>query len=290
MGAGLAIAGGGVIAVVPSDGLSAHTEASAVAVAALSDAVVSFQPAHGCGGSPTVAVRVQAPVPDARAEEVEGWTATATPDGAGNTVLEWTGGRLPTDEPGAFPVGLTVPDAVGTLLAFPAVQRCEDGAELAWIGTAPGDEYPAPQVLVLPAGSAPAATLEDVPADAPGRDLLVALAASAGDDDDAAAPATTPSTTAPPTPPTTAAPATTGPTTTTTDASPTTTGSLPATSTPSTPSTSSAPSTAATAPTTTEGDDRAGGSTGWLLGAVVAVVLLGGGAAVYARRRRTTTD
>ena len=136
-------------------------------------------------------MRVQAPVAGAQAGSVDGWTATATPDGAGNTVLEWTGGSLPADEAGAFPVEFTVPDAVGTLLAFPAVQRCANGDELAWIGTAPGDEFPAPQVLVLAAGSEPAATLDDVPADAPGRELLVALAAGAAPDDNIAAPATT---------------------------------------------------------------------------------------------------
>ena len=38
------------------------------------------------------------------AEPVEGWTAAATPDAAGNTVLEWTGGLLPADAEGAFPV------------------------------------------------------------------------------------------------------------------------------------------------------------------------------------------
>ena len=211
---------------------SGHTEASAIAVPAGEEAAVAFAPEHGCGESPTIGIRIQAPVPDARAEAVEGWTATATPDGAGNTVLEWTGGLLPADQEGSFPVELLVPDAVGTLLAFPAIQRCENGEELAWIGTAPGDEYPAPQVLVLPPGSEPAATLDDVPADAPGRDLLVALLTNAAPDDDPSAPtsvvtpttpapatATTPTTAAPTTTPTTEPVATTAPPTT---ASPTT--------------------------------------------------------------------
>ena len=65
---------------------------------------------------------VRAPVAGAIAETVDGWTATSTPDGAGFTVLEWSGGMLPVDETGAFPVEFVVPDTVGELLVFPAVQ------------------------------------------------------------------------------------------------------------------------------------------------------------------------
>jgi uncharacterized protein YcnI len=282
--AAVAALAGFVIALVPSALLSAHTEASAVAVAARSDATVTFEAEHGCGDSPTVGVRIQAPVPDARAGAVDGWTATATPDGAGNTVLEWTGGSVPADEEGAFPVELTVPDAVGSLLAFPAVQRCENGEELAWIGVTPGDEYPAPQVLVLAAGSEPAATLDDVPADAPGRDLLVALTEGVSADDAVAAPATTTPVTATPT---TAAPATTlapGPTTApaTTDAAMTT---APDTSAPA----STVPETTAPAPTTTDGGDGGGSSAGVVIGLIIAVAVIGAiGGVVYARRRGVT--
>ena len=272
-----AAAAGSAVAVVPAATLSAHTEASAVAVPALAEATVTFAPEHGCGDAPTVGVRIQAPVPDARAGDVAGWTATATPDGAGNTVLEWTGGSVPADEAGAFPLELMVPDVVGTLLAFPAVQRCADGTELAWIGTAPGDEFPAPQVLVLPAGSEPAATLDDVPLDAPGRELLVALATQAAPDD-APAPATTAAPVVAPTaapttavPPTTAAPPTVAPST-----APATTASAPTT-----------PATTDPAPTTTAGGDGDGGSAaGWIIGIIAAVVVIGGGtAAIIARRR-----
>ena len=107
------------------------------------------------------------PVPGRHCRHVEGWTATATPDGAGNSVLEWTGGVLPADEEGAFPVEFTAPDTPGVLLTFPAIQVCENGEELAWISGDPADEYPAPRVLVLPPGSQPAATIDDVALDAP---------------------------------------------------------------------------------------------------------------------------
>jgi hypothetical protein len=120
-------------------------------------------------------VAVRAPVAGAVAEEVDGWVASSAPDGDAFTVLEWSGGVLPADEHGAFPVEFLVPDTVGELLVFPAVQGCEDGSELAWISGDPADEFPAPRLLILAEGSEPAATLDDVPPDAPGRDQLVAI-------------------------------------------------------------------------------------------------------------------
>ena len=175
---------------------SAHTETNVVAVPAGSTAVVTFAPAHGCGDSPTVDIRIQAPTEGATAVEQEGWTTSSTPDGAGNTVLQWSGGSLPADQAGSFQVEFTVPDAVGTLLAFPAVQSCANGAQEPWIETEPGAESPAPQLLVLAAGSEPATTLDDVPADAPGRDALAAILTGEPTHVDAGAATTAPATTA----------------------------------------------------------------------------------------------
>lgn len=153
----------------------AHTESDLVAVPAGSDATVTLKPTHGCAGSPTVNVRIRAEVAGATAGDVEGWTATATPDGDGRTVLEWTGGSLPADTTGAFPVHFTAPDAPGELLLFPAIQTCANGEDYSWIQGDPNGEYPAPRLLVLPADAEAAATIDDVPADSPGRDQLVAI-------------------------------------------------------------------------------------------------------------------
>ena len=181
-----------VAAVAPAVVASAHTETDLVAVPAGSTATVTFEPEHGCGDSPTIDMRVQSPVAGATAVERDGWTATSTPNADGTTVLEWSGGSQPADEEGEFQVRFQVPDAVGTLLVFPAVQSCENGEQEAWIETGADAESPAPQLLVLAAGAAPAASLDDVAADAPGRDLLVAaLSGEADDDDGGAAPATT---------------------------------------------------------------------------------------------------
>jgi uncharacterized protein YcnI len=163
-------------ALIATSGRSfAHTDTDVVGVPAGSEATVALRPTHGCGDSPTVTVRIRAPLEGARAVPVDGWQETATSDGAGNTVLEWTGGILPADVTGAFPVSFAAPDDPGRLLVFPAVQRCEDGEELAWINGDPTAQYPAPRVLVLPAGAAAAATIDDVPPDAPGRDQLVTI-------------------------------------------------------------------------------------------------------------------
>jgi uncharacterized protein YcnI len=164
------------IALIATSGRSfAHTDTDVVGVPAGSEATVALRPTHGCGDSPTVTVRIRAPLEGARAVPVDGWQETATSDGAGNTVLEWTGGILPADVTGAFAVSFAAPDDPGRLLVFPAVQRCEDGEELAWINGDPTAQYPAPRVLVLPAGAAAAATIDDVPPDAPGRDQLVTI-------------------------------------------------------------------------------------------------------------------
>jgi uncharacterized protein YcnI len=170
----LAVSGAAALLVLPG-AASAHTESDVVAVPAGSEATVTLEPTHGCAGSPTVRVRILAPVEDASAVAVEGWDESSEPDDEGNTILTWEGGVLPADETGAFPVTFTAPDSVGELLIFPSVQECEDGEELAWIDGDPEAEFAAPRLLILEADAEPAATIEDVPADALGRDQLVEI-------------------------------------------------------------------------------------------------------------------
>ncbi len=173
----------GATALAGAGPAAAHTEPDAVAIPAGEEVTLTLRPTHGCGDAATTEVSARIAVPGARAEAVEGWTASQQDDGDGNTVVEWTGGRLPTEESGAFPVTFTAPDTVGELLTFPFVQVCEDGAELAWISGDPADEYPAPRVLLLAPGSPTAATIDDVPADAPGRSLLVEIVDVDGGDE-----------------------------------------------------------------------------------------------------------
>ena len=265
------------LAVATPGSVLAHTEPDVVAVPAGAASVVNLKPTHGCGESPTIAVRIRAPFPDAAAGLVDGWTATATPDGEGNTVLEWTGNVLPADQEGAFPVEFTAPDTPGVLLTFPAIQVCENGEELAWISGDPADQYPAPRVLVLPAGSEPATSIDDVAPDAPGRDQLVAVV-----DVDNPNETTT----------TTAAPTTVAAATTTTVAATITVPAEP-TATTAAPPEAPAPGTSApvsSVPPTTAGDaddGDSGSAAGSIAIGAAAVAVLGGGAALVARRRST---
>ncbi len=268
----IAVAGAAVLAFIPT-AAEAHTETDVVAVPADSTATVTLRPQHGCGGSPTINVAVRAPVAGSIAEDVEGWTASSTPDADGFTVLEWVGGVLPADEPGAFPVEFTVPDAVGELLVFPAVQGCEDGSELAWISGDPGTEFPAPRVLILAAGSEPAATIDDVPLDAPGRDQLTAVI----DIDNPAATTTT-------------APATTTAPSTTSDTEPATTqpAGVATTDTADTEPATTQPAPAESAPTDTvpADSDDASSATPWIIGGILLVAAIAVAAVIVARRRR----
>lgn len=246
----------GLLVLGPSAVASAHTDSDVVAVPAGGEATVRFEPTHGCEGSPTVEVSVRAPVEGATAGAVEGWTTSATPDGEGNTVLTWTGGLLPADQTGAFPVTFTAPGTPGELLTFAALQNCENGEELAWISGDPESEYPAPRLLILPGGAAPAATIEDVPADAPGREQLTAIVDVDGPD------AEEPTGTSDPATPTTTAVPTTGSDADEDDA---------------------AGATVPVAPVSDESDD---GSGSVLLAGIVAVVLAAAGGAYFLLRRR----
>lgn len=211
------LAGLGVVA--PPAAL-AHTETDVVAAPAGRSVTVSLRPTHGCDGSPTTAVTTRVPVEGATAGAVAGWTAEATDDGKGNTVVEWKGGSLPADQEGDFPVTFTVPDTPGELVLLPFIQDCANGEELSWIDGDPTGDYPAPRLLVLAAGAEPAASIDDLPADTPGRDQLTAIV----DVDDPSA-TTAPATTAAPgsttAPPTTAAGTTTSVVQTTRGAEPT---------------------------------------------------------------------
>ena len=267
----LAVAGSAAIAV--SSSASAHTDTDLVAVPAGEDATVTFRPQHGCGDSPTIAVSVRAPVSGAQAEDVDGWTVSSTQDDQGRTVVEWSGGSLPPDQTGAFPIEFVAPDAVGELLTFPAVQTCANGEELAWISGDPATEFPAPRLLILAPGSPPAATVDDVALDAPGRDQITAVV-------DIDNPGSTTLTAAPES----TAPASTAPATT----------ALPTTELPTTAAATSAPVATDTddttlvldtSPSDADGDDGST-STVWIVVGLIVFVAIAVAAILAARRRR----
>lgn len=277
LAAAAAAAGAAALVGLGVGSASAHTESDYLAVPAGEEVTVNFRPTHGCEGSPTTAVAVRAPVAGATAGEVDGFTATAEPDGD-QTVLRWAGGLLPADEEGEFPVTFTVPDTVGQLLLFPAVQTCEVG-ELFWIDGDPEGEYPAVRLLVLAAGSEPAQNIDEVPADAAGRELLTAIA-DVDNPGDVGATTTVPATTEAPA--TSAAPTTTTAATTTAAADATTT--VPSTTAASATTT---PLATTAAPSTTEAeDDDDGVNPAVIIIPIVVVVLAAIGGVILVRSRR----
>jgi uncharacterized protein YcnI len=127
---------------------------------------------HGCGGSPTIAVRVKIPdgVVAVKPQAKPGWQVTVTtrklaqpaPNGHGGTLTEtvdeiaWRGGPLPNSEFDEFGLAMKLPDRpAGTVLWFPTVQECEKGVHR-WIGIpAAGQRWhdlgePAPFVRLVP--------------------------------------------------------------------------------------------------------------------------------------------
>jgi len=105
----------------------------------------AFRVGHGCGGSPTVSLRVELPaaITSAKPQPKTGWfmrvehASLAQPIPGENGIpqtqrvsaVTWMG-RLDPDHFDEFRLLLKLPDAAGTLY-FPTLQRCEQG-ETAW--------------------------------------------------------------------------------------------------------------------------------------------------------------
>jgi uncharacterized protein YcnI len=66
--------------------------------------------------------------------------------------VTWSGGKIAPGEFDEFGFTAQVPDKVGTVLVFPAVQTYSDGTVARWIGGADADE-PAPRVALAAAES-----------------------------------------------------------------------------------------------------------------------------------------
>ena len=132
-----------------------------------SDYLAQFRVGHGCGDSPTIALRIELPPgirtwqPQAKA----GWTMERN----GNAVI-WRGGSAGPHTPETFAVQMQLPNVAGQLV-FPATQTCESGverwSEVAQPGSnAPPLQRPAPLLTLVArdAGKPAAATglvLED---------------------------------------------------------------------------------------------------------------------------------
>ena len=147
-------------------GADAHVTAMPNSAPGKSHFIAHFTIPHGCGGSPTVAVKITLPsgLSDVKPEHKAGWKITVKRykfSGPGPQTLgspeeiEWRGGPLPDDEFETFDILMMLPPGPETLY-FPTVQTCEKG-ETRWIHVpAAGQQWhdvkePAPFVRVTAA-------------------------------------------------------------------------------------------------------------------------------------------
>lgn len=136
---------------------------------------------HGCGDSPTTALRIHIPagVLSAKPQMKPGWSVSIKirkldkplkgPEGKMLSErvdeVEWRGGPLPIDQFDTFGLMLKLPDTPGKTLYFPAEQECQNGANH-WteIPATPDSahssghehgghmmKFPAPAIRILPA-------------------------------------------------------------------------------------------------------------------------------------------
>ena len=132
---------------------SAHTEAEARSGASgITDVTLTIT--HGCDGKPTDAMRVQLPAGSrsVTAQNPDGWTSTVT-----GTEIDWSGPGLSPDQHHEFSFSIGLTGAAGSTVTFPTIQKCPDGAEIAWIQeTVPGQaepEHPTPAIVIPVGGS-----------------------------------------------------------------------------------------------------------------------------------------
>lgn len=146
----------------------AHVATDPSSVEAGASARVGFRIPHGCEGAPTDTVEIQIPegVISVKPQFKAGWTVeveqvdTAPYELWGKTlttrvgVVRWSGGSLPDNQFDDFAISAKMPDAAGTTLAFPVVQKCGT-AQNAWVEPMNADgsepEHPAPTLEIVAA-------------------------------------------------------------------------------------------------------------------------------------------
>ena len=128
---------------------AAHVSLAQPTAVAGSHSVATFRIGHGCGTSPTTAIRVTIPqaITTARPQPKPGWTLELAQQDSKTTAITWKSGNLPADQFDEFSILLDLPDAPTTLL-FPVTQTCE-GAVANWNQPPDGiTKFPAPQLTV----------------------------------------------------------------------------------------------------------------------------------------------
>jgi len=130
-----------------------------------------FRIGHGCGESPTIAMRVEIPptVTAVSGEPEQGWTLDVERNGDRIVAVTWAGGVLPNPVRGHFGILLKLPETPGNLY-FPTVQTCQAGENRWTTIPAEGQSWhdtpqPAPVLTIVPrdAVSSPASEPPSAP-------------------------------------------------------------------------------------------------------------------------------
>lgn len=134
----------------------AHVEMSPGQAPAGKPVNLALEIGHGCDGAPTNRLVVQIPpqATDVKAKPIKGWKASTTASS-----LTWAGGPLPDHDELMFPFTATLSGKKGQTVSFKAIQKCEGGAETAWIEATKGGvepEHPAPALTLTSSATAPA--------------------------------------------------------------------------------------------------------------------------------------
>ncbi|NHC15881.1 YcnI family protein [Motilibacter deserti] len=143
----------GALALVNASPASAHFSAQLYGASPVAGKSVTvwLRAGHGCSGAPTtsVSVRIPANVPSARPQGKAGWALDIAKDASGKvTTVTWSGGSLPDAAFEDFGLSVRLPEKVGEVVAFDTVQKC-GATEVAWVGTDPEAEHPAPALTTV---------------------------------------------------------------------------------------------------------------------------------------------
>lgn len=126
---------------------AAHVGVEPAQATANTTLAVGFRIGHGCGESPTTAVRIRIPpgVTAVQPQAKAGWevkTISGPAPASGVLQVDFVGGKLPANLFDTFVLRMKVPDAPNTTVYFPVVQECEMGVHR-WIDAiVPGQPEP----------------------------------------------------------------------------------------------------------------------------------------------------
>ena len=127
---------------------SAHVVITPAEAPAGSYTRIAFMVGHGCAGAATTGIEVTLPegLSAARPQPKTGWNITVetrplerpAPSAhglvrEGPATISWTGGPLPDQHYEEFVMLIATPNRPGNTLIFPIIQRCEGGAQHAWV-------------------------------------------------------------------------------------------------------------------------------------------------------------